>query len=86
MRRLRAGLVTSHPGGPGSPSVPTTRDCPQGLDAARTKAGESLPDRVSESRPGPRPEATVPGTEIAAMERREGVRPSPRTRTPQGVS
>ena len=28
MRRLRAGLVTPLPGGLGSPSVPTTRDCP----------------------------------------------------------
>jgi hypothetical protein len=28
MRRLRAGLVTPPPGGLGSPSVPTKRDCP----------------------------------------------------------
>ena len=46
LRRLRAGLVTPLPGGLGSPSVPTTRDCLEWLDAARTKAGESLPDRV----------------------------------------
>ncbi len=46
VRRLRAGLVTSHSGGPGSPSVPTTGDCLEWLDAARTKAGKSPPDRV----------------------------------------
>jgi hypothetical protein len=46
MRRLRAGLVTPLPGGLGSPSGPTKGDCLQWLDAARTKAGESPPDRV----------------------------------------
>ena len=51
MRRLRAGLVTPLPGGPGPPSVPTKRDCPQGLDAARTKGGESCPDRGPGSGP-----------------------------------
>ena len=45
MRRLRAGLVTPPPGGPGPPSAPTTRGRLHWLDAARTKAGESLPDR-----------------------------------------
>jgi len=51
MRRPRAGFVSLPPGGPGQPSVPTTRDCPHGLDAARTKAGESLPDRGPGSGP-----------------------------------
>src|ERR1035437_2638760 len=44
-------LVTPLPGGPGPPSVPTKRDCPQGLDAARTKGGESCPDRGPGSGP-----------------------------------
>ena len=45
MRRLRAGLVTPSPGGLGPPSAPNTRGRLHWLDAARTKAGESLPDR-----------------------------------------
>src|ERR1019366_3021070 len=51
MRRPRAGLVTPLPGGPGSPSVPTKRDCLEWLDAARTKGGESCPDRGGRSPP-----------------------------------
>ena len=78
MRRLRAGLVTPSPGGLGSPSVPTKRDCLEWLDAARTKGGESCPDRGPQG-PRPRPEVTAPGTEIAAMERR-GARASHQTR------
>src|SRR5664280_3118056 len=50
-RRLRAGLVTPLPGGLGSPSVPTKRDCLEWLDAARTKGGESCPDRGGRSPP-----------------------------------
>src|ERR1017187_2422266 len=53
MRRPRAGLVTPLPGGPGSPSVPTKRDCLEWLDAARTKGGESCPDRGGRSPPVP---------------------------------
>ncbi len=59
MRRLRAGFVTLRPGGVGSPSVPTTWDCPQGLDVGRMKAGESPLDKAA-------PGSTVPRTEIAA--------------------
>jgi hypothetical protein len=83
LRRLRVGLVTPLPGGPGEPSDPTKGVCLEWLDAVRTKAGENRPDR------GARalrlyPEATVPGTEIAAMERRVATRLR-RARTPQGV-
>jgi len=51
VRRLRAGLVTPSPGGPGSPSVPTKGDCLEWLDAARTKGGESCPGRGGRSPP-----------------------------------
>ena len=51
MRRLRAGLVTSPPGGLGSPSVPTKGDCLEWLDAARMKGGESRLDQGSEELP-----------------------------------
>jgi len=71
MRRLRAGLVTPLPGGPGSPSVPTTRDCLEWLDAARTKAGESPPDRVEPKAARVRARKNGPGDRKAAMERRE---------------
>ena len=71
LRRPRAGLVTSHSGGPGSPSVPTTGDCLQWLDAARTKAGESLPDRVEPKAARVRARKHGPGDRKAAMERRE---------------
>src|SRR5664280_1509877 len=56
MRRLRAGLVTPSPGGLGPPSAPTTRGRLHWLDAARTKAGESLPDR------GPARAPSAPGS------------------------
>ena len=51
VRRPRACLASTHSGGPGSPSVPTTGDCLQWLDAARTKGGESCPDRGGRSPP-----------------------------------
>src|ERR1035437_5768731 len=51
VRRLRAGLVTPLPGGLGSPSVPIMGDCLEWLDAARTKGGESCPDRGGRSPP-----------------------------------
>ena len=70
MRRPRAGFASLPAGGPGPPSVPTTRDCPQGLHAARTKAGESLPDR-GPSRAPSAPGSYGPGDRKAAMERRE---------------
>jgi hypothetical protein len=61
VRRLRAGLVTPLPGGLGSPSVPTKRDCLKWLDAARTKGGESRPDRVGRKPPGSAPGSYGPG-------------------------
>ena len=45
MRRLRAGLVTLLPGGPGQPSARTMTGCLQWLDARDTKGGGSRPDR-----------------------------------------
>lgn len=62
LRRLRAGLVTSLPGGLGTPSVPTKRDRLLWLDAARKKGGESCPHRGPQGL-RPRPEVTAPGTE-----------------------
>ena len=70
MRRPRARLVTLLPGGPGSPSVPTMRGCLEWLDAARTKAGESLPDRGPRRAPSA-PGSYGPGDRKAAVERRE---------------
>ena len=45
MRRLRAGLVSRHPGGRGHPSAPTTRGCLRWLDAVGLKGGGSRPDK-----------------------------------------
>ena len=70
MRRLRASLVSSLPGGPGSPSVPTMGDCLRWLDAVRTKGGESRLDQGGEEFPvGARKHG--PGDRKAAMVRRE---------------
>ena len=44
MRRLRAGLVTLLPGGPGQPSARIMTGCLQWLDARDTKGGGSRPD------------------------------------------
>src|SRR5674476_618669 len=80
MRRPRAGFASLPPGGPGQPSVPTTRDCPHGLDAARTKAGESLPDRGPGSGPvrvrklRPRGQKSRDGAPIGAHPQPEGAR------------
>jgi hypothetical protein len=84
LRRLQAGLVTPLPGGPGKPSDPTMGVCLEWLDAVRTKAGESRPDRGARAL-RLHPEATVPGTEIAAMERRGARTLRQRVRTAQGV-
>ena len=46
-----------------------------GLDAGRMKGGESPPDQGGRNAPRPAPEATVPGCEIAAMERRKASAP-----------
>ena len=51
------GFAATPPGGPGSPSAPTTWGCLQWLDAAWMKGGESCLDEVSA------PGSTVPGTE-----------------------
>ena len=69
LRRLRAGLVTPSPGGLGSPSVPTTRDCLEWLDAARTKGGESCPDREPSRAPSA-PGSYGPGDRNRRVERR----------------
>jgi hypothetical protein len=45
VRRLRMCLARTSPGGLGSPSVPTTWGCPQGLDEGRMNPGESLGDQ-----------------------------------------
>ena len=68
--RGREGTLLAPPGGPGQPSAPTTWGCLQWLDAARTKAGESLPDR-GPSRAPSAPGSYGPGDRKAAMERRE---------------
>ena len=69
-RRLRSCLASTAPGGRGSPTVPTMRDCPQGLHAGRMKAEKSAGSGCDTSR-RPSPEVTVPRTEIAAVERRK---------------
>jgi hypothetical protein len=71
MRRPRVCLARIRPGGPGQPSAPTTWGCLARLHAARTKAGESLPDRVSQKPLGSAPGSYGPGDRKAAMERRE---------------
>src|SRR5674476_793686 len=86
MRRLRAGLVTPLPGGLGPPSAPTTRGRLNWLDAARTKAGERLPDRGPGSGPvrarklrprGQKSPANKPGLrKLVRVERREAPAPS----------
>ena len=70
MRRPRAGFASLPPGGPGQPSAPTTWRRLNWLDAARTKAGESLPDRGPGSGPV-RARKLRPRDRKAAMERRE---------------
>ena len=57
-----------------------------GLDAGRTNVGESPRDQGGRDAPRPAPEATVPGCEIAAMERRKASVPAPGRATPQGVN
>jgi hypothetical protein len=73
VRRLLLRLVTAAPGGLGSPSVPTKRDCLNWLDAARTKAGESLPDR-GPSRAPSAPGSYGPGDRKAASGAPRGAR------------
>ena len=74
-RRLRAGLVTPPPGGPGQPSGPTTRVCLQWLDVAGGEGRREPPGwKGPPAFPVARPEARPTGTEIAAMERRTATR------------
>src|SRR6266700_6449251 len=54
------GFAATFPGGPGSPSAPTTWGCLQWLDEAWTKGGESCLDAVSA------PGSTVPVDRKAA--------------------
>src|SRR5216684_9185792 len=54
------GFAATPPGGPGSPSAPTTWGCLQWLDAAWMKGGESRLDTVSA------PGSTVPVDRKAA--------------------
>src|SRR5450830_217746 len=83
VRRLRAGLVTPSPGGPGSPSVPTkgtalngwTRRGRRVAKAARIGEGAALPSA---------PVSYGPGDRNRRDGAPRGARPSPRTRTPQG--
>ena len=70
VRRPRAGFVTPPPGDPGPPSAPTKRGCLQWLHAARTKAERKLAGSGARKVPSA-PGRMTPGTEIAAMERRE---------------
>jgi len=88
MRRPRAGFASLPPGGPGQPSAPTTWGRLNWLDAARTKAGESLPDRGPGSGPvrarklrprGQKSPANKPGLrKLVRVERREAPAPSAR--------
>ncbi len=73
MRRPRTGFVTPSPGGPGQPSAGIMTGCLRWLDAAGTKGGGSCPDRGPGSGPVA-PGSTAPGTEIAAVARREAPR------------
>jgi hypothetical protein len=60
-----------HSGGPGQPSDPTMRVCLRWLDVTRTMAGESWPGRVGLKPPVAASGSTAPGSEIAAVARRE---------------
>jgi hypothetical protein len=73
------GLVTPLPGGPGSPSAPTKRGRLKWLYAARTKAGESLPDRGPTRAPSA-PGSYGPGDRNPRSGAPRGAPPSPRRR------
>jgi hypothetical protein len=75
-RRPLLRHVTAGPGGPGQPSAGITTGCPQGLDAAGTKAGGRPPDKGSpKGFPCVPPGSTAPGTEKPQVERRKAARP-----------
>ena len=61
MRRPRVWFAAMPPGGPGSPSAPTTWGRLQWLDAAWMKGGESCLDTVGRMAFCPRPEARSRG-------------------------
>ena len=90
--RGREGTLLAPPGGPGQPSVPTTRDRPS-VGWTRRGRRRAKACRIGGPRgPRRRPEATAPGTEIAAMERREapaflatGTRQDGKTGAPLGA-
>ena len=84
MRRLRAGLVTSPPGGLGSPSAPTTRGRSQGAGRGPDERGGNPPGSRRAYAPCPSPEVTVPKPKIAAVERRKARRPRDGRRVPSG--
>ena len=84
VRRPRVWFAATHPGGPGSPSVPTTGDCLQWLDEAQTKAGESLPDQGRAECPSSAHGSTVPGTEKPQWSAGWRARRSQDARPPQG--
>ena len=73
--RPRAGLVTPHPGGPGSPSGPTTGVCLQWLDAAGTKGGESGPAQGRHEPSVPARKLRSRGQKSPQVERRKATRP-----------
>ena len=84
MRRPRVWFAATPPGGPGSPSAPTTWGRLQWLDAAWMKGGESCLDTVG--RPSVCARKHGPGDRKAAMERRVAKRACRKgTSTPQGV-
>ena len=71
MRRPRAGFASLPPGGPGQPSVPTTRDCPS---VGWTRRGRRRAKACRIGGPARAPSASGsygPGDRKAAMERRE---------------
>ena len=71
MRRPRAGFASLPPGGPGQPSVPTTRDRPS---VGWTRRGRRRAKACRIGGPGRAPSASGsygPGDRKAAMERRE---------------
>jgi hypothetical protein len=61
VRRPLYRFASDAPGGPGSPSAGTKPRCLEWLDAARTKGGESCPDRGWAMPYRPRPEARPRG-------------------------
>src|SRR5712691_7752463 len=73
------GFAATPPGGPGSPSAPTTWGCLQWLDAAWMKGGESCLDAVSA------PGSTVPADRKAAGGAACGYPASHGTSNPEGV-